>query len=78
MYLLESLTNLLPVGARPYAKAVFPTIIALVAIATSWATTGTFNEGELRATLAAGLNALIIYGVVNRGNRVSAVGSKTV
>lgn len=63
--MLEFLTNLLPVALRPYAKAVYPFILTLVATALTWAFTGEFNQQEIRTAVTGLVMTLLTFGVPN-------------
>lgn len=52
MYLLNKVTNLLPAKLRPYAKAVWPLVLATVGAGVSWVTRGVWDPSTI--TLAAG------------------------
>lgn len=66
MYLLDRLTNLLPLRLRPYAKAAYPAIGTAVAVVVQWIATGEFDRAELVTTLTGIPAALLTLGVPNR------------
>jgi hypothetical protein len=69
MFLLSKLTNLLPKKARPYAKALWPSIGALVAVGVQVVSTGNFDSAELATALTGGLGALVTLAVPNHTAR---------
>lgn len=65
MFLLTKITNALPAPLRPYAKAVYPGVVALVGAGVSWASTGNFDMTEVRTAVGGIILAVISYGVPN-------------
>lgn len=66
MYLLEKITNLLPVKLRPYAKAVGPPIVVIAGDGVSWAATGNLNTAEIRTAAGAIIMGMLTYAIPNR------------
>lgn len=66
MFLLSKLTALLPAGLQPLAKAVWPAIGTLAAVAVQWIATGEFDRAELTTAITGLVAALVTYGVPNR------------
>ena len=46
-------------------KALAPAVLAIVAVLTSWISTGTFNELELRTAIAGLVTAVVVYLIPN-------------
>jgi hypothetical protein len=65
MFALNALTNLLPAGLRPLAKACWPAIATLVAVAVQWIATGEFDRSELVTAITGLCAALLTYWVPN-------------
>jgi hypothetical protein len=51
---------------RPYAKAIGPFVVSLVAVAVQWLATGTYDQAELNTQLTGIVCALISYWLPNR------------
>lgn len=66
MFLLDKLTAVLPKQLQPYAKAVYPGVVALAGAGVSWATTGNLDATEIRTAVGGIILALVSYGVPNR------------
>lgn len=66
MYLLDKITNLLPVKLRPYAKGLYPPIVALVGAGASWVATGNLNTAEVRTAIGGLVLGLVSFLVPNR------------
>lgn len=49
----------------PFAKALAPLMMSLVAVLTQWATTGTYDSAELATTLTGLVGAVVTYAVPN-------------
>jgi len=45
----------------PFAKALAPLVLGVVAVLVQWAVTGTLNAGELSTAIAAVVTALTVY-----------------
>ncbi len=67
MGFLENLVAKLPAGVQPYAKALVPVVLAVVAIAVQWADSGTFDTAELYTALGGFVTWLLTYAVPNLG-----------
>lgn len=71
MYLLAFLTNLLPLKARPLAKALWPAILTCTAVAVQWIITGEFDRAELVTTLTGLPSAILVFLVPNLSARMA-------
>lgn len=65
MYLLERITNLLPVKLRPFAKSIYPPIVALAGAGASWVATGNLNVAEVRTAIGGLVLGLVSFAVPN-------------
>lgn len=65
---------MLPKSLQPYAKAIAPFTLTLVAIAIQWAVTGEYDRAELTTTLTGLSAALLTYLVPNRSVTVDLEG----
>lgn len=65
MYLLTTLTNLLPERWRPFAKALWPAILTIVAVGVQWVVTGEYDRAELVTTLTGLPSAIVTFFVPN-------------
>lgn len=66
MYVLDRLTNLLPVKYRDRAKSIYPAIGTLVATGTQWVSTGEFDRAELVTIITGMAASLLTYSVPNK------------
>lgn len=57
---------MLPVRYQPYAKAIVPFALTIVAVLGHWAATGEFDRVELVGAVTGAVSALITYTVPNR------------
>lgn len=65
MYLFTLLTRLLPARLQPYAKAVYPALGAIVAVAVQWVATGEFDRAEFATAVSGVAAALLAYAPPN-------------
>jgi hypothetical protein len=64
--LIEAPKNpLIPAKVRPYAKAVLPLVLALVAAALQWAITGEFDTSEIATALTGIATSGVTFGTSN-------------
>lgn len=66
MYILETLTNLLPASLRDRAKAAWPMIGTAVGTGVQWAATGEFDRAELVTAITGAAAAILVYAVPNK------------
>lgn len=58
----------MPARLRPYAKAVYPFLLTIVAVLGQWAITGELNRPELVTAITGALSALVTLTVPNTGS----------
>lgn len=56
---------MLPESLQPYAKAVYPFVLSLIAVGVQWAVTGSYDRAELATQLTGLLAALVTLLVPN-------------
>jgi hypothetical protein len=56
----------MPKKLQPFAKAIAPFALSLVAAGLQWASTGTYDGAELETNVTGILTALAVYFVPNR------------
>lgn len=66
MFAYNLLTNVLPAGLRPYAKAVWPLIVAIVVAGASWVDSGTFDSAEIGAAVSGLVASLLAFAAPNK------------
>lgn len=62
----EALVSKLPVGVQPYAKALVPVVLAVVAVVEQLVETGEFTGDALYAAVGGFVVAVLTYAVPNR------------
>lgn len=67
MSLLEKLTNALPASLQPYAKAVTPAVLTLVAVGVQWVNSGVFDQDEVKTAVIGAVTAVLTYAIPNKG-----------
>lgn len=67
MGFLNALVGKLPVGLQPYAKALVPVVLAVVAVVVQWAESGTFSTDELWTAVGGAVVALLTLVTPNLG-----------
>ena len=56
---------MIPKSLQPYAKAVVPFVLTIIAVLGQWATTGEFDRAEFVTAVVGALSALVTYVVPN-------------
>jgi len=67
MTFLEAVVAKLPVGVQPYAKALVPVVVAVVAVVVQWVQTDTFDTAEVWTAVGGFVTWLLTYVVPNLG-----------
>lgn len=57
--------NVLPARLRPFAKAIYPFVASVVAVAVQWACTGSYDHAELATSLTGLAGAALTFFVPN-------------
>lgn len=55
----------MPESLRPYAKAIYPFLLTIVAVLGQWAVTGQLDRPELVTAVTGALSALVTFWVRN-------------
>jgi hypothetical protein len=66
MNIIAPVVGLLPAAWQPYAKAILPSAITLVGVASEWVITGSFDQEELTTAVTGLVAAVIVFLTPNK------------